>query len=188
MIEVVLKPGDYFVGGAGYRVRTLLGSCVSITLWHPGRRIGAMCHFLLGRSSTAPGAAPRRDGRYGNDALRLMLEQLDRAGVPAAQCQAGVVGGADMFPQRRRQPSASVGYHNGQAARAMLAAAGIAVVHEDLYGAGHCQLLFDIATGQLWVGRRDPALPAAQPLWQRPAVPRPEPIARTRCQSFPIPT
>lgn len=45
--EVYLLPGEYFVGDARYRIRTVLGSCVSITLWHRRLRIGAMSHFLL---------------------------------------------------------------------------------------------------------------------------------------------
>lgn len=45
--EVYLLPGEYFVGDARYRIRTVLGSCVSITLWHRPLRIGAMSHFLL---------------------------------------------------------------------------------------------------------------------------------------------
>jgi chemotaxis protein CheD len=30
-----------------FSIRTVLGSCVSITLWHPVKRVGGMCHFLL---------------------------------------------------------------------------------------------------------------------------------------------
>lgn len=47
LIDIFLQPGEYFVADAGYQIRTMLGSCVSITLWHPKARIGAMSHFLL---------------------------------------------------------------------------------------------------------------------------------------------
>ena len=47
LIDIFLQPGEYFVADAGYQIRTMLGSCVSITLWHPKSRIGAMSHFLL---------------------------------------------------------------------------------------------------------------------------------------------
>lgn len=45
--EVVLKPGDFYFGGGATRISTLLGSCVSMTLWHPRRKIGGMCHYML---------------------------------------------------------------------------------------------------------------------------------------------
>ncbi len=41
LIDVFLQPGEHFVGDADCRIRTLLGSCVSITLWHATRRLGA---------------------------------------------------------------------------------------------------------------------------------------------------
>jgi len=37
---VVLAAGDFHFGGGRTRISTLLGSCVSLTLWHPRRRIG----------------------------------------------------------------------------------------------------------------------------------------------------
>lgn len=161
MIEVFLQPGEFFVGGSRFRVRTLLGSCVSITLWHPGRRFGAMSHFLLGHSSLPAGAPLRTDGRYGNDALRLMLARFDGAGVPHAECQATVIGGGNMFPAQRQDQARLVGHENGIAARRMLHQAGIPVVYENLFGIGHRQVLFDIATGQVWVRQLEPSPPAA---------------------------
>ncbi len=44
---VVLRPGDFHFGGGHTRISTLLGSCVSITLWHPRRLIGGMCHYMM---------------------------------------------------------------------------------------------------------------------------------------------
>lgn len=156
-IGIFLQPGEYFVGHAGHTIRTLLGSCVSITLWHPGRRVGAMSHFLL---PTRGVASPVRDGRYGDEALCLMLEELAGLGVPPAQCQAKVFGGASMFPGAAHEEIRHVGHRNGEAARRLLHAHGIAVVSESLYGAGHRQILFDIHSGDVWA--RQAHLPAAR--------------------------
>jgi chemotaxis protein CheD len=45
--ELFLHPGEYAFGDAQTRIRTLLGSCVAITFWHPVLKTGAMCHYLL---------------------------------------------------------------------------------------------------------------------------------------------
>ncbi|WP_416638624.1 hypothetical protein [Pseudomonas sp. OHS18] len=57
--EVYLQPGGYHFGGPYTRVRTLLGSCVSIVLWHPGHA-WAVCAI----SSCPPvgGPAPSETG------------------------------------------------------------------------------------------------------------------------------
>lgn len=148
-IDVFLQPGDLFVADAGYRIRTVLGSCVSITLWQRESRIGGMSHFLLPtRGRTAPGG--QLDGRYGDEALRLILRQLRRLGVAPTQCQAKIFGGGNMFPGCQDASAMQVGQRNGVAAHRMLREHGIAVVSESLFGEGHRQIIFDIATGDVW--------------------------------------
>lgn len=148
-IDVFLQPGECFVGDERHRIRTLLGSCVSITLWHPGRRIGAMSHFMLAMRGARRGA--QADGRYGDEALGLMLRELDRAGLPRAECQAKIFGGGNMFANYTRRSSMRIGQQNGAAARALLEASGIPIVSENLHGDGHRYVIFDVANGDVWV-------------------------------------
>ena len=58
-MEIFLEPGEFqFTTDPDVRLRTLLGSCVALTMWHPKCRYGAMCHFLLpsrGRSAQLVG-------------------------------------------------------------------------------------------------------------------------------------
>lgn len=42
-VEIFLQPKDFYFGDENARLRTLLGSCVSITMWHPTKLIGDMC-------------------------------------------------------------------------------------------------------------------------------------------------
>jgi len=148
-IVVFLNPGDYFVGDERHRIRTLLGSCVSITLWHPGRRMGAMSHFLLSnRSANTPGPL---DARYGEEALQLMSMELTSLGVSPSDCDAKIFGGGDMFPQHRgRGMAVNVGRKNGEAARRLLEARGIRIRSESLFGEGHRRILFDVRSGHVW--------------------------------------
>lgn len=77
-------------------MRTLLGSCVAITLWHPRQRLGGMCHYLLPSRTRAPGAVV--DGRYGDEAVGLMVEMLERMGTRPSEYVAHLYGGADTLP------------------------------------------------------------------------------------------
>ncbi|MDE2402005.1 MAG: chemotaxis protein CheD [Burkholderiales bacterium] len=146
--EVFLQPGHHFVGDALWRMRTLLGSCVSITLWHPRMRVGAMSHFLLSTRGMPASAEP--DGRYGDESLQLMLSELKRQRVPIVECEAKIFGGGNMFPNQSCKCRVNVGQANGEAARAMLLAHGIPVRSESLFGVGHRQIIFDVATGHVW--------------------------------------
>ena len=152
LMDIFLQPGELFVGDAGFQIRTILGSCVSITLWHPQAKVGGMSHLLL---PTRGVASPELDGRYGDEALELMFHDLRAAGVNPVQCEAKIFGGGNMFPGRRhvgnQHPSGlAVGQRNGQAARELLRLHGIGLVTESLYGIGHRQIIFDIRNGDVW--------------------------------------
>lgn len=156
-IDVFLQPGEYFVGNERHVLRTLLGSCVSITLWHPLRRIGLMSHFLLPTRGTA--ASPAPDGRYGDEAMQLMLRELTRLNIPPSECQAKIFGGANMFPGKIQGGTNCVGKRNGAAARELLRRHGISIASENLFGIGHRQIIFNVRTGDVWArqARLEPA-------------------------------
>ena len=159
--EVFLQPGEYAVGDASHRIRTVLGSCISMTLWSPLQRVGAMSHCLLptrGRAhlDAARGLELRAlDARYADEALHLMLHELGRRRVQPAQCRAKIFGGGNMFPGQRGA-GVPVGRRNGEAARGLLKEHGIEVVCENLFGDGHRQIVFDISSGDVWARQLPP--------------------------------
>lgn len=158
-IESFLQPGEVGAGDARHVFKTLLGSCVSITLWHPVRRVGAMSHFLLpGRSQ----ASARLDGRYADEAIALMWRHLLRLGVDPTECQAKLFGGARMFTAESQADVVAVGRRNGDVARELLRERGFKVVAEDLFGIGHRKLVFDIRSGDVWSRQIQPG----DPDWQ----------------------
>lgn len=150
LIDIFLQPGEYFVADADYQIRTMLGSCVSITLWHPATRIGAMSHFLLPDRSLADVDVSALDARYGDEALTLMLAELARAGIRASQCQGKIFGGGNMFLRHSQSGAKHVGRKNGEAARALLLKHDVPIVSESLFGNGHRQIIFDVSNGDVW--------------------------------------
>jgi chemotaxis protein CheD len=95
--HLVLMPGQMHFGPHAASLRTLLGSCVAVTLWHPQKRIGGMCHFLLPSRPRRPDEAA--DGRYGDEAIDAMVAQLRLARTEPAEYHAHLYGGADTMPE-----------------------------------------------------------------------------------------
>lgn len=158
---IFLQPGEHFMGDASCRIRTLLGSCVSITLWHPVRRVGAMSHFLLpSRSRPHDGDL---NGHYGDESLWILLQELADIEVMPTQCVGKIFGGGEMFPGQARSANPSVGTLNGEAARALLRSHRIPIVAESLFGLGHRQIFFDIGSGNVWARQVKPVDPHLGP-------------------------
>jgi len=149
MPQVYLEPGDFHFGAAPLRLVTLLGSCVTVTLWHPRRHIGGMCHIQM------PGRGAQRgsetlDGRYADDAFALFDQILTRHGSAHQEYVAKLFGGGNMFPDNLAG-SIEVGNRNVVAARRLLAERKLQPAKEHVGGAGHRKLIFDLATGDVWL-------------------------------------
>jgi len=95
--HLTLMPGQMHFGGQVASLRTLLGSCLAVTLWHPERKLGGMCHFLLPTRTRTP--SEPLDGRYGDEALEAMVRLLRATGTDPKDYHAHLYGGADTMPE-----------------------------------------------------------------------------------------
>ncbi|MCK6385157.1 MAG: chemotaxis protein CheD [Rhodocyclaceae bacterium] len=148
-IDIFLQPGEVYFGDRGTRIRTVLGSCVSITFWHPRLLLGGMCHIMLpGRIGKAP---DEPDGRYADEAVSLLVDEMRAAGTQPRDYQAKLFGGGRMFDFADGNAALDIGGRNVEAARRLLRRHGLDPVREHLAGVGHRSLVFDVASGDVWV-------------------------------------
>lgn len=164
-MDIFLQPGEFYFGDHNTRIRTILGSCVSITMWHPRRRIGGMCHYML--PSRGIKAGKQFDGRYADEALQLFLREIRAAGTRPEEYQVKLFGGGSMFrnpgkdapaPQKTQGGGGDcrdVPCRNRQTAYQLIQHYGFTLTAEHLGGSGHRQVMFDIASGHAWV-RQNP--------------------------------
>lgn len=152
-IDVFLQPGDFYFGEAGTRIRTLLGSCVAITLWHPVLHIGGMCHIMLPERGER--SHRRLDGRYADGAMALFLRELQATQTSPSAYVVKLFGGGRMYTMRRSNAKVieamDIGQRNIAAARKLLHHHGFCVSAEHLAGDGHRNVFFDLASGDVWV-------------------------------------
>ena len=145
---VVLGPGDFHFGQGRTRISTLLGSCVSITLWHPRHRIGGMCHYMMTeRDRPREGAL---DGRYASEAFELFLENIGAAGTRPNEYQAKLFGGGNMFSNDQGK-SPEIGTRNIECGKHFLSQYNIPLISAHVGGSGRRKLHFDLWTGNVWL-------------------------------------
>jgi chemotaxis protein CheD len=153
-IDIFLHQGEVYFGDRDTRVRTVLGSCVAITLWHPGLLIGGMCHYML--PSRRRIATESLSGKYADEALALMFSEIKRSGARPNEYQIKLFGGGNMFPASNKLPKQHVGWKNVDAGRELLARHGLKAHAEHLGGNGHRNLIFDIWNGHVWMKHQAP--------------------------------
>ncbi|SFR43655.1 chemotaxis protein CheD [Marinobacter gudaonensis] len=146
-IDIFLHPGDWYFGDRDTRIRTTLGSCVAVTLWHRELKLGGMCHYML----PGPSLENALNARYGEDALQLLVAEIRQQGTAVTDYEAKLFGGASMFDVGPH--GSSVARRNVEAAEALMLRHGVTVTARSLGGTGYRRLFFNIADGDVWVSR-----------------------------------
>jgi chemotaxis protein CheD len=149
IVEIFLGPGDLYFGDRDTRIRTLLGSCVAVTLWHPRAKLGGMCHYVV-PSRPASGPLHELEGRYADEAFLLLLAEIRATATSPEEYEVKMFGGGSQFTE-----SASAGMdvaaRNVDAGLELLAHHGLRLMSKHLGGTGHRQVVLDVWNGDVWV-------------------------------------
>lgn len=143
---VYLRPGELYVADQPTIVTTILGSCVSITMFSRRLRLGAICHALL------PEGPAEEAFRYVDGSILHMLQRFTLLGVTCAQLEVKMFGGADLLPYPKSR-LISVGRRNVEIAREVLNSEGLTLLAEDVGGRRGRKIIFHTHTGDIWLKR-----------------------------------
>ena len=127
--RVFLLPGEYMVSKQPHLISTLLGSCVSVCLYHPQHHFGGMNHYMLTK-----GPVGERSGKYGDYAINVLLQFMERACGSLAGVEGMIFGGANVVGSIGTGAGSMIGEKNIALAREMLKRHGIRVTKEQVGG------------------------------------------------------
>jgi chemotaxis protein CheD len=148
-VKVFLKPGEMYVGEESAEVSTILGSCVSVTMFCRRVRIGAMCHALL-PSSRAPGDSDKL--RYVDSAILHMLDMFEKMGVRSGELEIKLIGGAEVL-ERINGNTVTVGRKNIETAMKILKERNLDLTGSDVGGTMGRKVHFSTRTGKVLLRR-----------------------------------
>lgn len=154
---LMLLPGELYFGDHRARLKTLLGSCVAIAVWHPQKHVGGMCHAVL---PSRPHRAAL-DARYVDEAMQLFADAMAARHTRPQEYQAWLFGGANMFAAHNthcaqlgnsdRHACAgcrNVGCRNRLEAQALMKEYGITLLEADVGGNQHREIDFQLGKGR----------------------------------------
>jgi chemotaxis protein CheD len=136
-LRVNLMPGEYYATNQPVRIHTLLGSCVAACLYDPVNRIIGMNHFLLGNRRYARNlpVCLSEAGRYGINAMELLINDMLKLGAAKKNLRAKAFGGGSIYKNLEVKDNfICVGNVNILFIREFLTIEGIPLIAEDLGG------------------------------------------------------
>lgn len=140
-----LYPGTVFAESGPRVITTVLGSCISICLWDQVLKIGGMNHYLLpfwnGEGLQTP--------KYGNVAIRTLMDRMFDNGCKKINLLAKVFGGANMIGSS--SGILNIGERNISLAEKTLLDENITVVSNDTGGTSGRKVMFVTGSGEVFV-------------------------------------
>ncbi|MGV1099548.1 chemotaxis protein CheD [Thiovibrio sp. JS02] len=151
---VNLHPGELFIATEPTLITTILGSCISVCLFCPRQKAGAMCHGVMPERADL---AQEDNFRFVESSVRYMVEVLTHGNpyCPNAGLVAKVFGGADVLEMRFAAAGKvnTIGSLNIKAAREALAKFNVNVAVEKVGGVHGRKLFFYTHTGDVLLKR-----------------------------------
>lgn len=152
-IAVYLKPAQLFVTQKPAIVTTVLGSCVSVTLFHQHLGLAAICHALLPQCREQPACTDCRTEKYKYVACVIpeMIQKIAKHCTDAAEIEVKLFGGAEMFASKNI--NASVGWQNVESAVRVIETEGLRLKIADVGGLAGRKIFFNTHNGQVFMKR-----------------------------------
>lgn len=143
-LKIFLKPGELYIGKEPAVVSTILGSCVSITMFSAKLGAGGICHALLPRKFAF--RKRRHDFHYVDKSVLYMLGEFKKMGAEANEIEVKIFGGAGIAGASYRK---SVGKANVEMAFNTVKDYDLKVLTWNLGGTSGRKIIFFTHTGRV---------------------------------------
>jgi len=155
-LVIYLKAGEMYLSDKPALVVTVLGSCLSVTMYCRRLGLGGICHGMLpacGRRKTCDRSCPR-EFKYVDCSIRKMVKLFERMGARRDEIEVKCFGGSDMFQRPVERPGLiTVGRQNTKTAGQIIKHEGLTLVTHDTGGNRGRKLFFYTHTGEVLVKR-----------------------------------
>lgn len=135
--RVWLQPGEHRAVSGPWILSTLLGSCISACLYDAEAEVAGMNHFLLAGTRYARSMPMNLTdaGRYGINAMELLINSMLKLGAEKRRLKAKVFGGSIFMSHAADRRFLCVGEVNQRFIHEFLSVEGIPVDADDTGGA-----------------------------------------------------
>lgn len=149
---VYLHPGEICVTRKAKRVVTVLGSCVSVTMFNARLQVGAICHGTLPHCRTGGVChEPCIEAfKFMDCAIGYMLERFRGYGIKNSEIEAKIFGGADTLMSKS---SNSIGRQNVKTTLELMGREKLKVIAADVGDSFGRKLIFFTHTGEVFLKR-----------------------------------
>jgi chemotaxis protein CheD len=144
--KIYLSPGELVIAEEPVMVTTVLGSCISVTMFHPRSGAAAICHAML------PNGGDSNSFKYVDISINHMVKFFKLRNIRKEEIQVKLFGGADMFKNAVANiRNLTVGWQNISVATGCLKNFGLTPSVTDTGGNKGRKLIFKTNSGAVFI-------------------------------------
>ncbi len=134
MAMTTVHPGEFWISSKNL-IYTLLGTCVSVVLYSERHKTGGLNHYLLPGPISSTSALDSESGRYGINAMELLINGFIKRGIDKKYLTAKVFGGGKILETSIKQNEyRHIGEKNVDFVNYFLSKEKIPIIASDLGG------------------------------------------------------
>jgi chemotaxis protein CheD len=141
-----LKPGEIIVSRNPVLVSTILGSCVAVTMYSPGKKVGAICHAMYPQNPQM-----EESFLYVEPAIRNIFNRMIEYGGQDDMVVKLFGGSQVLAGGEKVQARKTIGEQNIILAKKILQELGLSIAGNDVGGMRGRKLYFSIMTGDVYL-------------------------------------
>lgn len=152
---IYLHPGEIVYSKTPVIVSTLLGSCISITMYCPINKFSAISHNLLPACRKCKEHTPtcKEPYKYVECTIIKMMEEFDKMKIRMEDIEIKVFGGADVLETLSLYKKNTVGNQNINSVISIFNKFNLKIMASDVGGIKGRKILFNTGTGEVFLNR-----------------------------------
>ena len=149
---ITILPGEFYSTDKPVLISTVLGSCISIALYDPDLKLGGLNHFMLPTTNRTQEISIEEQGRYGDFAMELLLNDMFKKGAKKENLKAKVFGGGNVLDDGGFHKNRT-GLNNISFALEYLQTENIPIIANDTGGIFPRKIFYDPQTSKIFLKR-----------------------------------
>ncbi|XDD46915.1 chemotaxis protein CheD [Leptospira sp. WS39.C2] len=147
---VYLNIGETFFSNGNHQIKTILGSCVSVCLFHEQTKYSAINHILLPKVTDIK--EEKKSLRYGENSMEHLISYFVKKQIPRNELKAKIFGGT----QSSLFPNFTAGPKNILFVQSYLSFEKIPIVSQDIGGELYRKLSFHTDSFDVYITKLHP--------------------------------
>ncbi len=161
--SIFIKPGELHIAQTPSVISTILGSCVSVTMFNRRLSIGAICHAIMPKREIIERGSrnchvnymkcndKHTSFKYVDCSILYMLGKFTMSGISPGEIEVKMFGGAELISSRSNKNYKSIGRQNIEVAIQTLKDNNLNLHSCDAGGISGCKIYFNTYSGEVFL-------------------------------------